>query len=263
MLNLLENNSKALQDHIETFLESKENTQLLHECLIILPSISNQIQQMDANTMSPLESYYKTIYMDFVLISLQMLAFFMSQCNNMIDEAKQNGFIENKMALEQYKVDLCANMSAISSIGMLLASSTMITNPVIDGPTSKIQRDSVSDFHREVIKLTLQTISNIIYRNELGQDLLLDTGVINHILSHCATNFSNPLTREWALLTIRNACEGNTKIQTYIDSLTLQETLDLRQQGMKIEIDGKRGRFKFVQTSTEVSLDTTNHTEDK
>lgn len=53
------------------------------------------------------------------------------------------------------------------------------------------------------------------------------------------------------MLSVRNACEGNKVVQAYIDSLTLQETLDLKQQGMKIEIDGKRGKFKFVQTNDE------------
>ena len=39
------------------------------------------------------------------------------------------------------------------------------------------------------------------------QDELRESGCLATVLCHCATNFENPLAREWALLCVRNACE--------------------------------------------------------
>ena len=73
---------------------------------------------------------------------------------------------------------------------------------------------------------SLQLLSNLIYRCRCSQDMLRDIPNITttttdiessesrpscgllQILSMCSTDVSNPLRREWALLCLRNACEG-------------------------------------------------------
>ena len=66
------------------------------------------------------------------------------------------------------------------------------------------------------------------------------------------TDFDNPLCREYALMTIRNLCEGNILNQQFIESLQPQQVLqdpELLAKGIKIEIDPLSGKFKFHQIS--------------
>lgn len=68
------------------------------------------------------------------------------------------------------------------------------------------------------------------------------------ILSYCVTDFENPLCREYALMCIRNLCEGNLENQRFIESLQPQQVLQdetLLAQGIRIEMDPLSGRFKF------------------
>lgn len=71
------------------------------------------------------------------------------------------------------------------------------------------------------------------------------------MLSHCGTDFENPISREWALLCVRNACENHPGNQQFIHELQPQETViqdeKLRAQGLKVEINKETGKFKFVQ----------------
>jgi hypothetical protein len=70
------------------------------------------------------------------------------------------------------------------------------------------------------------------------------------VLSYCATDFDNPLSREWALLTIRNACEENARVQEFVSSLQPQQVLQdelMREHGVSVEMDPASGKFKFKQ----------------
>lgn len=70
------------------------------------------------------------------------------------------------------------------------------------------------------------------------------------MLCHCATDFSNPLAREWALMCVRNSCAGNEENQAYIDKLRAQEVSiqdeRMRNQGLSVEVNPATGKFKFV-----------------
>ena len=89
---------------------------------------------------------------------------------------------------------------------------------------------------------------------------MLSSGCLATVLGYCATDFSNPLAREWALLTVRNACENNETNQRFIESLQPQGVVQdesLRSRGISVEMDPLSGKFSFKQqqqTST-VSLD--------
>ena len=39
------------------------------------------------------------------------------------------------------------------------------------------------------------------------------------VLPLCATDLDNPLAREWAMLCMRNVCEGNMENQAFVESL--------------------------------------------
>jgi ataxin-10 len=72
------------------------------------------------------------------------------------------------------------------------------------------------------------------------------------VLAYCATDFENPLCREFALMCVRNLCEGNLENQRLIESLQPQQVLQddaLLERGIRIDIDPLSGRFNFSQTS--------------
>ena len=104
------------------------------------------------------------------------------------------------------------------------------------------------DDHKEMIKLSLEIIGNIAYGCQIAQDKIHELGGIPLLLSCCATDFENPLAREWALMSVRNCCEGNIKNQEYIDSLKVQGVVQ-GMNGVNIDIDTKTGKFQFQKES--------------
>lgn len=127
-------------------------------------------------------------------------------------------------------------------------------------PTSRARRVRedptfwFSDYRKEAVQCALQTLSNLVYGTESVQNELVDDGGIHVVLNHCVTDFENPLAREWGLMTVRNACEGNEKVQAYVDTLKPQgaviEDPKLREAGLQVEIDSMTGKFKFTQNET-------------
>lgn len=68
------------------------------------------------------------------------------------------------------------------------------------------------------------------------------------VLNFCATDFDNPLSREWALMAIRNACEGHSPTQEFISGLQPQGVIEdemMRRMGLSVEVDPSSGRFKI------------------
>lgn len=84
--------------------------------------------------------------------------------------------------------------------------------------------------------------------------MLRECGGLAEVLSHCATDFENPLAREWALLCVRNACEGNEANQHFIEELRPQDVKiqneEMKRQGYKVELNSQTGKFKFVRDET-------------
>mmetsp|Transcript_31178 Transcript_31178/g.44810 ORF Transcript_31178/g.44810 Transcript_31178/m.44810 type:complete len:114 (-) Transcript_31178:27-368(-) len=71
----------------------------------------------------------------------------------------------------------------------------------------------------------LQVLANLLPGCKDAQDQLRDSGGLAIVLSNCFTDFNNPFAREWALVCIRNACEGNSLNQAYIESLQPEKKL--------------------------------------
>ena len=61
------------------------------------------------------------------------------------------------------------------------------------------------------------------------------------MLVNCSTDFKNPLSREWALLAIRNACAGNDANQQYIENLKAQKVVykseAIDESGISVEMN--------------------------
>ena len=104
------------------------------------------------------------------------------------------------------------------------------------------------DDHKEMIKLSLEIIGNLAYGCQIAQDKIHELGGIPLLLSCCATDFENPLAREWALMSVRNCCEGNIKNQEYIDSLKVQGVVQ-GMNGVNIDINTTTGKFQFQKES--------------
>ena len=66
------------------------------------------------------------------------------------------------------------------------------------------------------------------------------------ILLNCTTDFNNPMSREWALMTVRNACAGNIANQEFIEDLKCKNVVQsefLTERGLNVELDARTGKF--------------------
>ena len=106
----------------------------------------------------------------------------------------------------------------------------------------------------DILKLCLQVISNLVYRCKVGQDMIRDAGGLPIVMSRCTTDFKNPLAREWALLCLRNCCEGSSENQAYIDNINIVQDVvqdeELQAKGITVSIDNANGKIKFNKKDT-------------
>ena len=107
------------------------------------------------------------------------------------------------------------------------------------------------DYIQMVTRHALQFLCNWVYRCPQAQEELRTSGALACVLSHCATSFVNPLEREWALLCVRNACEGSSANQAFIEELRPQEAKiqdeSMKALGIEVEMDLAKGKFTMVQ----------------
>ncbi|XP_004364383.1 hypothetical protein CAOG_01515 [Capsaspora owczarzaki ATCC 30864] len=85
-------------------------------------------------------------------------------------------------------------------------------------------------------------LANLCYQCPLIQDALRECGGLTMCLNMCNIDDANPQLREWGLLTVRNACEGNLANQELVGSLTAQGvagSAELREAGLAPELDDR------------------------
>ncbi|CAM9224225.1 unnamed protein product, partial [Discosporangium mesarthrocarpum] len=68
----------------------------------------------------------------------------------------------------------------------------------------------------------LRLLGNACFRCKAAQDLVRKEGGLPLVLNHCGIDEANEFMREWALLAIRNLCEGNPANQSIIAPLQPQ-----------------------------------------
>ena len=86
----------------------------------------------------------------------------------------------------------------------------------------------------------VRLIGNAAYRHNANQLCALDCGAVALILAHTTVDETSPFVREWALLSIRNLCEGNTNVQSFIAQLEKRSPAEneaLRSMGVEAEFD--------------------------
>lgn len=104
---------------------------------------------------------------------------------------------------------------------------------------------------RRTICAVLQLLGNIVHKCTEAQDALRECGAFASVLSLCGTDFHNPLSREWAILCVRNACADNIANQSFVDSLRPKGAIvddRLAAMGVTVQINAETGQFQFNQT---------------
>eukprot|EP00252_Welwitschia_mirabilis_P000919 TRINITY_DN10910_c0_g1_i1.p2 TRINITY_DN10910_c0_g1~~TRINITY_DN10910_c0_g1_i1.p2 ORF type:complete len:198 (+),score=43.05 TRINITY_DN10910_c0_g1_i1:1057-1650(+) len=100
-------------------------------------------------------------------------------------------------------------------------------------------------FRRDLVSV----LANAAFRRKRVQDRIRECNGIFVLLQQCIVDASNPFLKEWGLWALRNLLEDNKENQNEIADLQLQDsvnTQDIKQMGLKIEIDSSTGRPKLV-----------------
>ncbi|EFJ48425.1 hypothetical protein VOLCADRAFT_60587 [Volvox carteri f. nagariensis] len=93
----------------------------------------------------------------------------------------------------------------------------------------------------------VSVLANGAFRRPLVVSELLSGGGLELLLAQTHLDEHSPLAREWALWGVRNMCEVSEEVQGRIAGLELQtavETPELRQLGLKLELDKTTGKLK-------------------
>jgi len=136
-------------------------------------------------------------------------------------------------------IPMCAR---ILSSARPVSNSVKLTDRDLEGSEERRQTEN------QLVKTVLQLLGNLIYGSASAQDTFGSSGCMEAVLSRCATDFGNPLAREWALLCVRNACEGHAGNQAFVESLSVQGVVpdkDLEKQGISLTV--KAGKLSFEQ----------------
>lgn len=112
--------------------------------------------------------------------------------------------------------------------------------------------ENLRQFHNDLVKNALSLLGNLIYGSKVAQDTFGSRGCMAAVLSRCATDFNNPLAREWALLCIRNACDDHEQNQAFVQSLTIQGVVkdeELESHGINLSVQA--GKLTFTRTKND------------
>lgn len=104
-------------------------------------------------------------------------------------------------------------------------------------------------FRRDIVAV----IGNCAYRRKEVQDEIRERGGLFVMLQQCVTDDDNPFLREWGLWCVRNLLEGNEENQKVVAELEMQGSVDvpqLREIGLRVEIDPVTSRPKLVNDTT-------------
>nr|VDD27636.1 unnamed protein product [Brassica oleracea] len=104
-------------------------------------------------------------------------------------------------------------------------------------------------FRRDIVAV----IGNCAYRRKEVQDEIRERDGLFLMLQQCVTDDENPFLREWGLWCVRNLLEGNEENQKVVAELEMQGSVDvpqLREIGLRVEIDPLTSRPKLVNDTT-------------
>lgn len=148
---------------------------------------------------------------------------------------------------------------AVASLQSSLATTTRtmeMSIGLLRASKEKASSSATIEGRNEIIKGALALAGNLCYRCPAAQDSFRELGGFQAVLPRCATSFRNPFEREWALMCVRNACEGCLVNQQFIEALQPQGARVLDEEtGVGVEINGATGTFRFVSTAPQQNED--------
>ncbi|KAL1213584.1 hypothetical protein V5N11_000655 [Cardamine amara subsp. amara] len=164
-------------------------------------------------------------------------------------------------SLEEFKKD--KNDSGDTVVGLLLSSGLIeilldllreleppttikkSLNQSHSSSSSSLKPCPYRGFRRDIVSV----IANCAYRRKEVQDEMKERDGLFLMLQQCVTDDDNPFLREWGLWCVRNLLEGNEENQKAVAELEIQDSVDvpqLREIGLRVEIDPKTARPKLV-----------------
>ncbi|CAF1714974.1 unnamed protein product [Brassica napus] len=127
---------------------------------------------------------------------------------------------------------------------------TTIKKALKQSPTSSSGKPCpYRGFRRDIVA----AIGNCSYRRKEVQDEIRERDGLLLMLQQCVTDDENPFLREWGLWCVRNLLEGNEENQKVVAELEMQGSVDvpqLREIGLRVEIDPLTSRPKLVNDTT-------------
>eukprot|EP00753_Platysulcus_tardus_P018100 PLAT6716.1.p1 GENE.PLAT6716.1~~PLAT6716.1.p1 ORF type:complete len:527 (+),score=196.39 PLAT6716.1:37-1581(+) len=99
---------------------------------------------------------------------------------------------------------------------------------------------------------TMRFLANLLFHCPLAQKQLREAGGIETVMNHCAMDEHNPVMREWSIMAIRNATEGNPRNQEYIAALQPDRAVAtdaLDKMGLEVELVGGKPRVKAAKSA--------------
>ncbi|KAL6777727.1 CGL115 [Auxenochlorella protothecoides x Auxenochlorella symbiontica] len=118
--------------------------------------------------------------------------------------------------LSVHKAPLAEALLQAGFVELLLCFLDMVPAPRKDqAPAGELAAQHTLDIKTDV----LAALANSLYQRKAVQEAVLDSGKLILILTHCQSDHDAPMAREWALLAVRNICEGNLRAQNDVGSL--------------------------------------------
>jgi hypothetical protein len=167
--------------------------------------------------------FSNSVFMDFCVVSTHILSSFLcvlhSGASNAID-----------LNVREFKARLSSLLIPTLTKGVLHGQDP-VSRRTFDPKKRanyEVEVDKKTLWTREMVRRSLQLLSLLIISSPESQRVCLDTEhLLPSLLQHCATDFENPLAREWALLAVRNLCEESEEARNRIDSLRPQKVVQL------------------------------------
>ncbi|XP_063238575.1 ataxin-10 [Bacillus rossius redtenbacheri] len=95
----------------------------------------------------------------------------------------------------------------------------------------------------------VRLLANLCWRNRANQDRVRELDGIPLLLDCCNIDARNPLIIQWAVLAVRNLCEGNAENQAVIAGMNRQGVVDgavLREAGLTLHQGGGDGKITVI-----------------
>ena len=121
-------------------------------------------------------------------------------------------------------------------------------SPAVPLDADDAQIDTLAT-EQEMVRL----VCFMLYRQHAVQERVRSLDGIVPLLQRCQYDDGNPQMREWALMAVRNLCEGNEGNQAFIEQIErkprgVAQTDVLDGTGLEVEVDPETGRLRPKRT---------------